>query len=366
MPGVTIVGAGVVGATIAYEVSRQPGFAVTLVDRAQPAAASTGAALGVAMAVISQRAKGRSWRLRRQSLQRYHTLLPELEALTGQTLQYNTQGILTLCREPDSLDRWRSLQDIRRRQGYDLQLWSSPQVAEHCPHLALDGVVGAIYSPQDLQLNPSQLTQALVAGAQQQGATPILGEAVLGFSWVGDSSPRHCTRVHTPQRSWTTDFVVLAAGLGCLGLTTALESPLEIAPVLGQAAKLHLDHPLGQPHFQPVVNCDDVHLVPLGQGDYWVGATVETAEDDLSSPDPGQLDQVIAAAVAYCPGLGAARVSDRWFGYRPRPQNQPAPVIQPLAGYDNVWLATGHYRNGVLLAPATAQVICDHLKTLGP
>jgi glycine/D-amino acid oxidase-like deaminating enzyme len=365
---VVIVGCGVVGAAIAYEVSRLPGFAVTILEQASPASGSTAAALGVAMAVISQRAKGRNWRLRRQSLERYQTLLPELEVLTGQAIQRNTDGLLSLCLDPDSLARWQSLQGIRQHQGYNLQLWSPPQVAEHCPHLALDGLVGAIYSPQDFQVNPRHLTQALVLAAQRQGALLLLGEEVVGFSGKPTtSSQQRCTTVHTRQQSLAADWVVLAAGVGCLALTRQLQSPLEIGPVLGQGAKLHLDSPLGYSHFQPVVSCDDVHLVPLGQGDYWVGATVEVAkEPGVLPPDPERLDQVIAAAKAYCPGLGAARVSDRWFGYRPRPQNQAAPVIQPLAGYDNVWLATGHYRNGVLLAPATAQAICDHLKTLGP
>ncbi|MEB3313210.1 MAG: FAD-dependent oxidoreductase [Cyanobacteriota bacterium] len=360
---VVIVGCGVVGAAIAYEVSRLPGFVVTILEQTSPASGSTGAALGVAMAVISQRAKGRNWRLRRQSLERYQTLLPELEALTGQTIQRNTDGLLSLCLDPDSLVRWQSLQGIRQGQGYNLQLWPPPQLAERCPHLALDGVFGAIYSPQDFQVNPTHLTQALVLAAQRQGAQLLLGEEVVGFS--GQPSPscqQRCTTVHTRKRSLAADWVVLAAGMGCLTLTRPLQSPLAIAPVLGQGAKLHLDSPLGYAHFQPVVSCNDVHLVPLGQGDYWVGATVEASDGTAPlPPDPHQLDQVIAAAKDFCPGLEAARVSDRWFGYRPRPQNQAAPVIEPLAGYDNVWLATGHYRNGVLLAPATAQVICDQL-----
>ncbi len=352
-----------VGATIAYEVSRLPGFVVTILEQASPASGSTGAALGVAMAVISQRAKGRNWRLRRQSLERYQTLLPELEALTGQTIQRNTDGLLSLCLDPDSLTRWQSLQGIRQGQGYNLQLWSPSELAERCPHLALDRVFGAIYSPQDFQVNPTHLTQALVLAAQRQGAELLLGEAVVGFSGQPNTAcQQRCTTVHTHRRSLAADWVVLAAGVGCLALTRPLQSPLAIAPVLGQGAKLHLDSPLGHAHFQPVVSGNDVHLVPLGQGDYWVGATVEATDGTAPlPPDPHPLDQVIAAAQDYCPGLAAARVSDRWFGYRPRPQNQAAPVIEPLAGYDNVWLATGHYRNGVLLAPATAQVICDQL-----
>ncbi|HSM82317.1 MAG TPA: FAD-dependent oxidoreductase, partial [Nodosilinea sp.] len=134
-----------------------------------------------------------------------------------------------------------------------------------------------------------------------------------------------------------------------------------------QALRLHLDHPLGHPDFQPVVNGHDIHLVPLGEGDYWVGATVEfppeisPAEALALQPEPEGLEALLAKATAYCPALAKGTVTERWTGLRPRPQGQAAPVIQPLAGHSNVWLATGHYRNGVLLAPATALAICEAL-----
>ncbi|MGF1518298.1 MAG: NAD(P)/FAD-dependent oxidoreductase, partial [Nodosilinea sp.] len=140
-------------------------------------------------------------------------------------------------------------------------------------------------------------------------------------------------------------------------------------PVLGQALRLHLDTPLGQPDFQPVVNGSDIHLVPLGEGDYWVGATVEfppeTSLDEALAmqPEAERLEAVLAGAVAYCPAIAQGTVTQRWSGLRPRPQGQAAPVIQPLAGYSNIWLATGHYRNGVLLAPATALAVRGLLET---
>ena len=118
------------GAAIAYELSLCPEVQLTVFDRSASGQGSTAAALGVAMAVISHKVKGRNWRLREQSLHRYQTLLPELEALTGQTIQRNTQGILSLCFEAEELPRWRSLQEIRHGQGYRLELWEPEQVRD--------------------------------------------------------------------------------------------------------------------------------------------------------------------------------------------------------------------------------------------
>ncbi|MGF1570430.1 MAG: NAD(P)/FAD-dependent oxidoreductase [Nodosilinea sp.] len=370
---VVIVGCGVVGATLAYELSLRPDFQVTVFDQGNPAGGATGAALGVAMAVISHQVKGRNWRLREQSLGRYQTLIPELETITGQPLPRNTHGILSLCFEPAALLRWESLRAIRQGQGYRLEIWPPEQVAQRCPHLQLGGAVAGIYSPQDFQVNPTTLTQALVAAATAKGATFYFGQPVVGWGKetdVPDLPPRWAT-VRTLAQTIEADAVILTSGLGTTPLTQSLHQPVAIGPVLGQAVRLQLDQPLGDPDFQPVVNGNDIHLVPLGQGDYWVGATVEfppeiVLEDSLTlQPAAERLQEVLDGAIAYCPALAQATITDRWFGLRPRPQGQSAPIIQPLAGYDNIWLATGHYRNGVLLAPATALEMVKMLSASG-
>lgn len=111
MTRVAVIGSGVVGATVAYELSRQPQFEVHIVDAAHPAQGSTQAALGVLMGIISHKVKGRNWRLRRDSIERYRTLIPELEEQLGRPILHNRQGIVSLCFDPEQLPRWRSLQE---------------------------------------------------------------------------------------------------------------------------------------------------------------------------------------------------------------------------------------------------------------
>jgi glycine oxidase len=366
---VVIIGCGVVGAAIAYELSLNPTFEVVVLEQAQPAAASTGAALGVLVAIISQKVKGRNWRLRQQSWSRFQTLIPELEAKLGQSIQCNRQGILNLCFGEEDLPRWESLQAIRQRQGFSLEIWSPEQVAAACPHLRTDHVAAGIYSPQDFQVNPTELTQALVKAAAQNGVEFHFGQPVVDFAVAGEDEEPHCTALKTLNEKFQADYVVLASGLGTTPLTEHLQQPIAIGPVLGQALQLHLEAPLGNPDFQPLVNGDDVHLVPIGNGDYWVGATVEfppetTATEVELVPEAERLEGVLQAAIAYCPALAEGTITRQWFGLRPRPQGQGAPVIKPVQGYSNVWLATGHYRNGVLLAPATALLIREQLEAL--
>lgn len=350
---VVIIGCGVVGATIAYELSLVKKFKITVIDRQPPAQASTGAALGVLMGVISHKVKGQAWRRRHTSIQRYETLIPELEEITGRKIPFNRQGIVSLLGEEENLVGWENLAAVRHSQGWKLELWDTAKVKDFCPQIAIANITGAVYSPQDRQLNPTTLTLALAEAAQHNGVTCKFGVNVLGIS-----PDNNYITVETTEGKITADWVVVSAGLGSTPLTAQLNQMVDIRPVLGQALQVRLERPLGNPDFQPVVTGNDVHIVPVGGGNYWVGATVEFPSDGDEIPPSQELFQKVwHQAIAFCPDLATAEIIRTWSGLRPRPEGRPAPVIEQLPGFSNVLLATAHYRNGVLLAPATAAAI---------
>ncbi|PSP16217.1 MAG: FAD-dependent oxidoreductase [Cyanobacteria bacterium QS_8_64_29] len=364
MSEVAVVGAGAVGAVIAYELSREPHLNVTLFDAQQPATGATGAALGLLLGAISGKTRGRAWRLREASLRRYETLIPELETLTGRTIPYNRQGLLQLRLSGDDPEPWQQLAATRSRQGWPLELWDRQQLQARCPHAAGPDVTGAVHSPCDRQLDPSALTQALVAGAQVNGAACQWGMAVESIEASERGNQRAGQYLHTTAGRWRFDWLVLAAGLGTASLAASLAPPPDLRPVLGQALRVRLPQTLGDPAFQPAITGGDVHLIPLGGREYWVGATVEfpDAAGEVS-PNPAQLEQLWQAALGFCPALAEAEIRQHWWGRRPRPEGRAAPIIEALPGYRNVWVAAGHYRNGVLLAPATAQAIREVIGT---
>lgn len=363
MTHIAIVGAGIIGATIAYELSLIKGFKITLIDEKVPASGSTGAALGVLMGIISHKTQGRGWKLRQTSLQHYGTLIPELEDLTGQKIPVNRQGILMLRFIEEAIEGWEKLTTIRQSQGYQLEIWDREKLIKKCPQIDNNRIIGAIYSPQDLQINPTLLTQALVAGAAKNRVNFQFGVKVqnLVSTALNDSYDRRCHQIQTTEDNLEIDELVIAAGLGSTPLTATSSQPLDIRPVLGQALQVKLNNPLGNLEFQPVITGDDVHIVPLGNGEYWLGATVEFPNEmgEIIS-QPELLEKVQHQAISFCPALENAQVIKTWFGKRPRPQGEPAPIIRNLPGYNNILLATGHYRNGVLLAPATALAIREY------
>jgi glycine oxidase len=343
---VIVVGCGIVGAMIAYELAQISGLQVTVVDCQPPAQASTGAALGVLMGIISQKTKGRAWTMRQSSIARYAELLPELEAILSRKLPWNQQGILKLGFAADDLAKWQSLVELRQRQGWRLELWLPDQVAANCPQVCPSDITGGLYSPQDYQVDPTALTLALVEAAKLQGAEFRFDVEVQRLE------PDGC--LQTSIGELRADWVVISAGLGSMPLMPA--QSLVLAPVLGQAIRVRTSEPLGKPEFQPVITGHDIHLVPLGGREYWVGATVEF-ESGEAAPSPARLEEVWQGAIALWPELASATRLASWSGLRPRPVDRPAPVAELLVGCHNVFLATGHYRNGVLLAPATAQLV---------
>jgi glycine/D-amino acid oxidase-like deaminating enzyme len=359
MSNVVIIGSGVVGAAIAYELSKKPNLNITLLDEKEPASGSTGAALGILIGYLSHKIKGRAWEIRSESLRIYETLLPELEELSGIKIPCNRQGIVKLLFEGDNGEKWQNLINIRTKQGFTLQKWDLSQLRAKCPQVQAHRVKGAIYSPGDRQLNPRFLTKALVAGAVQRGVKCMFGQKVqkIQTSDQDGANKRHCTYISTRDASIPVDWLILASGTGTNNLISPL-SPLEeikIRPVLGQALLLKRDQEMGNPHFQPVITGNDVHIAPLGGGNYGIGATVEFPNDmGEVVPNEDLLKQVTQEAISFCPSLSNATIVYSWSGKRPRPEGKPAPVIERLAGFTNIILATGHYRNGVLLAPATA------------
>lgn len=359
---IVIIGAGVVGAAIAYELSLISGLDITLFDEKEPATGATGAALGVLMGVVSKR----GWTLRQASLERYETLIPELENCTGKTIPYNRQGLILLIPTETEKQQWEKHRLHRQKQGYPLEIWNSSQLTQACPAISPDVAIGAVYSPRDRQVNPTALTQSLLTAAQLNGVKCFFNTSMDLTDSLGSAqdSLTHLETISTAQGNLAIDYLIITAGLGTTPLTQSLSQAVQIQPVRGQAIQIKLPQPLGNSTFQPVISGEDVHLVPLGNGEYWIGATVEFPSDnDEMVADQDLLDRVYQKAIQFCPDLAQGKIVKTWSGKRPRPLNEPAPIIRELTGYNNVWLATGHYRNGILLAPATASAIRDKILT---
>lgn len=338
---VAVVGCGVIGATIAYELSRLS-LAVEVIEaRSQPGMGATGAALGVLMAACAQKQDGDLVKLRLASLSRYDRLIADLVTETGLAIPYNRAGILSIYADPNAEAKWSPTILARRSQGFNLNWFDRSALRSQYPMLAAQS---GMYSGSDRALNPAKFVQALVQAAQQNGAKFTFNSPVEKLSDLPDA-----------------DWVVITAGLGSDRLLDSLDlgndAPL-LMPVGGQAIEIYLpDLDVSQVIHAVDLNGSDINIVPLGQDRYWVGATVEFEAQDL--PKEANIKTLLETASQFCPLMLQAKVLKTWAGDRPRPRKARSPILGFVPGHQNTLVAIGHYRNGILMAPISAQIISD-------
>jgi glycine/D-amino acid oxidase-like deaminating enzyme len=358
---VLVVGAGILGRAAAWRLAER-GHAVTLVDPAlaigpgSPGSSNgSQAALGVLMAHVFHRSSGRAWRLRQRSHALWREWLAELER-RGHHLP-RRRGLLLLAANDDDLARQECLAADRARLGIALHRLDPTALEALKP--ALPGQpLGGLLSPEDGQIDPTAVLEALLQEARRAGASCVAAAAVAVERGVG---PGGRWRLQLAGgTSLKADWLVLSLGLGTAKLLADLGHPLSLEPVLGQALELEL---AADPAWTwpGVVVWRGQNLVPrpdLGANRrrLWLGATLEPGDRAAAAP-LAALRELGGEAPAW---LRQAEVVRHWNGLRCHPRGQAAPVLEePEPG---LLIASGHYRNGVLLAPATAAWICGRMR----
>jgi len=353
---VVVVGGGLVGLATAWWLQSH-GHQVLLVD---PQDGSCGdgslngsqAALGVLMAQVFQRSRGRAWRLRLQSLALWQRWRQDLES-RGHGLAWRP-GLLLLAADHQELERQRQLAADPQRHGLPLAIWSRDELAGHSPELPAG--VGGLYSAADGQLDPQSTIRALqtdgLAAGMIRHTTRALALEPKGEGW----------RVLMESGGAVeAEWLLLCAGLESPSLLEPLGVVKAMEPVLGQALELEWAEAADPtPGARPTPNWSwpgavvrgGINLVPRpdlpGGRRFWLGATLEPG----IQANPLALQALRELAGGAPPWLAAARELRRWQGLRCRPVGQPAPVLEEVA--PRLLLISGHYRNGVLLAPASA------------
>ncbi len=309
------------------------------------------AALGVLMAQVFHRSSGRGWRLRQRSLNLWALWRQQLGA-QGWPLAWQP-GLLLLAGGTDDLERHQRLVASRQRQGIPLELWGRPQLDALAPAVPA-GAVGGLYSPADGQLDPGTALDALLGDGRRLGLQPLCDRAERLERHPGGWT------VHTGGgQALRAEAVVVSAGVTSATLLESLGHSQPQEPVLGQALELELAATTNWNTPGPwpgAVVWQGVNLVPRGSARLWLGATLEPGEQ----ADPAalaRLRQLDDTAPAW---LQQATVIRRWQGHRTHPIGQPAPLLAQLE--PGLLLASGHYRNGVLLAPATAEWVAQQLE----
>jgi len=354
---VAVIGGGIIGLTVAWRAARR-GLTVTLLERGRLGGAASRAAAGM-LAPISEAEFGSSGRrlleLGLASAARWPTFAQELGEAAGANCLLRRHGALMLARDGDeaaALER-----ELAFRQGLGLKVTRLRPTEARRLEPGLAPVVRlALEVADDHSVDPRAVIGALIEAAAQAGVTLRVGSEVATVEVDARGQRVIGVRLAGGERLMA-DRVVVAAGAwsGALaGLPADVGVP--VRPVKGQI--LRLRDPAGPGLVERVMRFAGAYLVPRADGRYVLGATVEERGFDTTVTVGATLELLREAAVLI-PGLAELELEELIAGLRPgTPDNVPLVGLGALDGL--VW-ATGHYRNGILLAPLTGELIADLL-----
>ncbi|KPF84743.1 glycine oxidase [alpha proteobacterium AAP38] len=352
-PRVAIIGGGIIGMAIGWRLA-QGGASVDIFDRASAGQGATRAAAGMlAAGVEAEPGEQRLLPLCLESQARWPGFAAELEALTGMQVGLRTEGTLVVASTRDEVELLRSNYEFQRGLGLDL-VWLSGAAAKEKEPFLNPRTAAGVFSAKDGQVDNRLAAAALRVALERTGARLHEGVDVTGLDVQGGRA----TGVVLGDRVVPADSVVLAAGAWSR-LVPGQASPPPVRPVKGQMMSLAMDP--ANPLLSHVVWAPKCYLVPRADGTLIIGATTEEKGFDAQMTAGGVL-ALLDAAWRALPGVEELPVKEMWVGHRPGCRDD-APILGPAAGLEGLVLATGHHRNGILLAPLTADAIADLVLT---
>jgi glycine oxidase len=339
---VLVVGGGIIGCAAALELAGA-GCRVTLFERATPGAEASSAAAGL-LAPIDESTETSFARLALASWRLYPDVVRDLQERTGIDVEYVTRGTIyptSAAQKRRDVAAWGDLEE------FGVELLEGDDVHRLEPALA-PNIRHAIFVKGDHWLNNQRLVLAYAQAAAAAGVELKTGCNVSRLVVEAGKVRGLVTEGERVEG----DAILLAAGAWSGELMAALGTSLRIEPRRGQMIALA--------HVPPVVtHCvhGEVYMAPRPSGELLIGATVERAGFQRAVTAEG-ISGLLRGAIELVPSLRDLPIARTWCGFRPWAPDS-LPVLGPWPGIEGLFVATGHFRNGILLAPITARLMTE-------
>jgi len=346
---VVIVGGGIIGGSIAFELARR-NLRVAVLDRQELMHEASWAAAGMLSPAPDNPAAIPLVPLGRASLALYPNFVAAVEEASEMRTGYRTGGALEVLCHGDEERELSTLVALHHGLGLACEPLRLEEAREMEPALGRDARAAA-FLPDEASVNTRLLTGAVLAAAETAGTTLCPGMEVTSLAKAGD----RCIGVRTAEdETISAQHVVLAAGCWTSRISEAAPyAPTR--PVRGQMVALrHAGKPIRR-----VLRSERGYIVPRDHSTpqkLVAGSTLENAGYEKAVTSGG-LEQILGAVNELAPSLAGAEIVETWSGLRPGTPDQ-LPIIGPT-DIEGLMIATGHYRNGILLAPVTAKLITE-------
>jgi glycine oxidase len=349
---VVIIGGGVIGLACARALALRGVRDVLLIERSSLGAESSFAAAGMLAPQAEANRAHEFFYLTCQSRDLYPAFAAALLEETGIDIELETTGTLYLAFTEDDEGELERRYEWQRQAGLPLQKLSAAAARDLEPGISED-VRAALKFPLDTQVENRRLISALAAANERLGVRMETGTAVTSLKTSVKTGHGRVTGIETSRGFIAAEQVVIAGGAwsSLLGASDTALPKLGIKPVRGQMLCFEANPPVTR----HVVYSPRGYIVPRRDGRLLAGSTTEHAGFEKRVTAAG-IHSILSAALEISPRVASLPLTDSWAGLRPRAADT-LPVLGPCAEIAGVFYATGHYRNGILLAPVTGELI---------
>ncbi|HEV2491886.1 MAG TPA: glycine oxidase ThiO [Terriglobia bacterium] len=350
-----VIGGGVIGCAIAFRLAQQQ-VKVIVVDRAEPGSGASSAAAGMISPQGEMVEFGPFFELCAASRDLYAGFVEEIESLTGESVGYGREGTLLVA--PDEAAGG-ELEEVYRRQkdqGLPLERLAREAVLERVPGLS-PAIAGGLFLPGDHRVDNERLTPALARAATRLGVTFLTHAAVTRLNVTSGRLQSVEVRADSASTASTlsADCFVMAAGCWSSGLAAPLGIHLPMQPCRGQMIEFRSPAELPL-----IVRAGHHYLVPRAPRRILAGTTAEFAGFEKEVTGEG-LRSILEGVMRFAPSVKHLEFHRAWAGLRPDTADH-LPILG-YGGIDGLIFATGHFRNGILLAPVTAELVSELVRT---
>jgi glycine oxidase len=348
-----VVGGGVIGLACAWRAA-QRGAQVVVLDRERPPAGATRVAAGM-LAPVGELTFGEPelLELTLAAAELYPAFVAELEAAGGMSTGYERRGAIHVALDRDEAAELRRVHDLQRSLGLDAQ-WLPPRRCRDLEPGLTPSFNGGVHAPGEAAIDPRALTAALLAALAAEGVEVRTGVEVTGSLLEGERILG--VRTASGEELHGASTVLAAGAWSGRAEWLPAEARPPVRPVKGQVVELRAAD--GEPPTTRILASERVYLVPRADGRLVVGATVEERGFD-TAVTAGGVHELLREAYRLLPDVAEMELVEAMAGLRPgTPDNLP--LIGPGV-LDGLVLATGHYRNGILLAPQTGEAVAAFL-----